>query len=75
MSLWLWVVIALFHRFFATSLPLSNPEPQDILEVKSWGVGMSFGLMPRGMVMLGIDWDITIAIWYVADACCPKEPP
>ena len=29
--------------------------------------------MSRGMVMLGIDRDIMIAIWYVADACCPKK--
>ena len=27
---------------FATSLPLSNPDPQDILEVKSWGGGHEF---------------------------------
>ena len=63
MSLSLWVAIALFHRFFATSLPLSNSGPPGHFTRSTLrGGGHEFwpnaqGL-PGGMVTIGIDWYI-----------------
>ena len=42
MSLWLWVVIALFHQCFATSLPLSNPGPSGHFMRSNPGGGHEF---------------------------------